>query len=273
MITNSDAYDDGPTQEIIPYIQKAQQKSNGYTKLIIGDSVCHQIFNGFQNENKDYATIGSNQAITIVGQYLLAQEFVRNHSDTTDVYLILTSMTGSGFSNAGYCYQYFVIPFSEMNVIEKIDPETKVGLSNIFGVFYTNRNFIELIDHSNICRKLYLNSLSDNGYADEAQSYLYLKKLVDLCNENGIELHLLHAPMEESTKSAVENEMNKEIGACQDSEILPYVKEYYDSVTFYPDSYFKDGIHFKDEYSSKKQLIYYIRNMQKNNELQGFCVK
>jgi len=273
VITNSDAYDDSPTKEIVPYILKAQQKNNEYTKLIIGDSVCHQIFNGFQNENEEYATIGSNQAITIVGQYLLAHEFVQNHSDTTDVYLIVTSLTGSGFSNAGYCYQYFVIPFSKENVIGTIDPITKEGLSNIFGVFYTNRYFIELIDHSNFCRKLYLNSLSNNGYADVAQSYLYLKKLADLCNENGIEFHLLHAPMEESTKSAVEDEMNKEIEACQDRELLPYLKAYYNSVTYYPDSFFKDGIHFKDEYSSKEQLIYYIHNMQKNSQLQGFCVK
>ena len=273
VITNSDTYDDSPTKEIVPYIQKAQQKNNGYTKLIIGDSVCHQIFNGFQNENEEYATIGSNQAITIVGQYILAHEFIQSHSDTTDVYLILTSLTGSGFSNAGYCYQYFVIPFTKANIIGIIDPITKKGLSNIFGVFYTNRYFIELIDRSNICRKLFLNSLSDNGYADVAQSYLYLKKIADLCNENGIELHLLHAPMEESAKSAVESEWSREMEVCQDRELLPYLKEYYNSVDYYPDNFFRDGIHFKDEYSSKEQLRYYVYNMQKNNQIKGFCVK
>ena len=89
-LTNSEEYvtTNVGAAEIIPYINKVQEQSDA-TKLLVGDSVCAQMYNGLQQYNEDVCIVGSNAAITLSGQYILIHQFLENHEQATDVYLIL----------------------------------------------------------------------------------------------------------------------------------------------------------------------------------------
>ena len=272
-LSGSEDYGRGPTEEILPYIVQARTEDK-YTKLIIGDSVCHQIFHPFQKVNSTYDILGSNQAITIVGQYILAEEYLKSHTEASDVYLILTSATGTGFQNAGYCYQYFVIPFTQADAMNMVDYETKNDLLHLYGPICMNKEVINLVDHSSLNRKIILNTLPNNNYDNSKLSVRYLQKLIRICDEHKVKLHLLHAPMAESAIDSVKKEQKDMLALADGNEELKgYLSNFYNQVLYYPDDEFGDGIHFGEKYSTQAKLTEVIGDFQKVGELTDFAVK
>ena len=272
-LSDSENYGHGPTEEIVPYIKQAETVDQ-YTKLIIGDSVCHQIFHSFQKVNPTYDVLGSNQAITIVGQEILAEKYLMSHTDATDVYLILTSATGTGFENAGYCYQYFVIPFTQADAMGPVDSKTWDDLIHLYGPICMNRTVIDLVDRSSLNRKIVLNLLRNNSYDNAQLSIHYIKKLIKICDEHRVHLHLLHAPMAESAKVSVVDEKKVMLSLISENdELKGYLMNFYDKVLYYPDEEFEDGIHFGKNYSTTKKLTEVIFEIQNMGELKDFAVK
>ncbi|MCM1125266.1 MAG: hypothetical protein NC429_02210 [Lachnospiraceae bacterium] len=269
---NAEEYDRGSAMEILPYIDQARAKDSEYTKLIIGDSVCHQIFNSFQKYNDVYNTLGSNQAITMAGQYLLMKEFVENHPRTTNITLVARSLN-SGIGLEGYTYQYLIIPFTEAGMLGEMTMETLSDLEEIYGGFWLKPAVVSFIDYSPIVKKIYLNSLSTNDCDGQQFSFDYLVLMLDICEQNDIEFHLLHAPMPESAREAVEQQFANIYEKCTDKRLLPYMEQFYESVTYYPDEYFSDGIHFGTEYNNEEDLKTYINGLvNKDSSLTDFKV-
>ena len=261
-VTNSAAYNNEPTKEIMPYLDSAGNSEDTYYKLIIGDSVCHQMMNPFQEYNDTYAILGNNAATTMVGQYLLAEKFIENHPETTDIYLILRAFPGGGFSMTGWTYQYLVIPFTLDGSLGGIDENTIEKLKEIYGGVFLEEGMIEKLDQSAPLKKMYLNSL-ENVYCDDvAIGIQYLEKLEKLCAEQGISLHLLHAPVSEDVKEEVWAENKRAISYDSTDGVKELLQEFYDSISYYPAEEFRDGIHFTKEKSSLKSLREYIRDIQ-----------
>ena len=67
----------GP-DEIKPYLERTHYP-DGTTKLIIGDSVCRQLFSHLQSTNTHIAMLGSNAGLTAAGQYIMAKEYLEHH--------------------------------------------------------------------------------------------------------------------------------------------------------------------------------------------------
>lgn len=272
-MTNASEYGRDASEEIMPYIEEAGHPSE-YTKLIIGDSVCRQLFNPFQKYNRVYCTMGSNQAITMIGQYLLIREFLENHQQATDVNLVLCSLTGSGLDHGVYAYQYLVTPFAEAGLLENITEYTKEDLNYKFGKLYMKPEVIQFIDDSPLAKKLFLNSFNNKNHDDVTMTFQYLGLIIDLCEEKGVKLHLLHGPMRESAFEDMKVQREKDLAACSNEQMREYVEKYYQSMTFYPDDYFKDGIHFGDNYKKEDQLAGYIRAiMEKEESISDFSLE
>ena len=118
-ITNSAEYsrnavNGGPT-EIVPAIERAQKESN-HTKLVVGDSVSSCLFEGLRGINEEYLLLGTNQAIGISGQYLLAKQFIESHDNITDIYLVLVRASWEADFGMRYGYQYAVMPFVKTDI-------------------------------------------------------------------------------------------------------------------------------------------------------------
>lgn len=272
-ITNSKEYGREPSEEIIPYIEKVRA-DNGYTKLLTGDSVCHQLFNPFQQYNEVYCTAGSNQAVTMIGQYLLIRQFLESHPEATDVYLVLQSLTGTGLADGALAYQYLVIPFSETGLLQNVTEQTKNDLIYKYGAFFVKPEVVRFIDYSPIAKKLFLNSYKNVEYDSDGMSFAYLELIMDMCEEYGGKLHLIHCPMRESSVEVMQQQKMRDLNACTNVRMQLYVESYYASIVYYPDAYFSDGTHFGTGYSEEYQLAEYICDiMKKEDSLSDFVLR
>ncbi len=245
-------YEDFGPGEIIPYIKRVQEK-NSYTKLIIGDSVCNQIFERYYGMDDDYCICGTNQAITIAGQYILAEEFIKNHEDATDIYLvvIMDSLT-SGY-NAQFGYQYAVMPFVETDTIGALDEDTRKDISGMYGGIFCRKEMVEVIHKSPLCMKLYLNALAqkDELFPSKQQglisdlAYQYLEKLKALCDKEGIQLHLVPGPHADSED---QHSRAEQVRSKAEEKGDPLgIGEYLDQIIYYPEELFKDRVHFDED--------------------------
>lgn len=253
--------------EIKPYIEKVRTKDNT-TKLIIGDSVCKQMFDGLQQYNEDMCITGSNAAIAMTGQYILAKEYIENHPNATDVYMFLLPGSLRATFDTQWGYQYTVMPFVETDTLKLLDDDTIDAMESVYGAFFMKPLVVELIDKSAVNRKLYLNMLADTkeGYQQKTSYEIgdqYIKKIYDLCQENGIELHLYPCPVVESQQASIEN--MKE----QYAETWLYTKfpDYLDKVLFYPDEQARDGVHFGGEYASQEYYDEKIKKIFEGSQL------
>lgn len=240
------------TSEIIPFIERVQEH-NDYTKLVLGDSVCHQLFDRYYEFNDVYCISGSNQAISLAGQYILAEEFVKNHEDVTDIYLVLSMGSLATDFGVQLGYQYAVMPFVETDTIDNLDEYTLNEISNVYGSFFCLKPIVKIIDRSPLNKKLYLNALAkkeeifpseSNGVISRV-TYRHLEKLYALCEEEGIELHLIPTPHADTDeRHRLEEQIRNKLDVDGDNLGL---EEYLDQLVYYPEWMFRDGIHFDEK--------------------------
>jgi len=256
----------GP-DEIKPYIDKVQTDDNT-TKLIIGDSVCHQMFNDLQEYNNDISIVGSNAAITMTGQYILAEEYIKNHAHITDIYLIVLPDSLARTFDTSFGYQYAVMPFVETETLSLLDSNTIRQMESVYGKFFMKPPIVNAIDKSGINRKLYLNLLRDyrNGYQPKNRFEIaeqYIGKIYELCEKNHIDLHLYAGPVSDTKTKSIES-MKEEYKA---TALYDYFPDYLENIHYYPDEQFRDGVHFGGDYENQECYNQKITEMFSEQEL------
>lgn len=269
-ITNSGEYDreevNGGPFEIIPFIERVQQDST-HTKLILGDSVTRKVFNGLQNSNEDYLVLGTNQAITMTGQYLLAEEFIKNHENVSDIYIIfIPGSFATGFTYT-YGYQYAVMPFVETDIFSNLDADTIQLAEETYGSFLLQKNVVEMVDYSQMNRKIVLNLLYEFGEMPEGE-YEYIadpavrciKRLQETCEKKNINLHFLPGPIPDREDIRQMVEIQKE--EFEKVGLADLMESYYDALIYYPEADFPDGTHPGGEYDTQENLNRMIEALQ-----------
>lgn len=268
-LTDSEEYISQNTgsDEIKPIIERAGY-ADGTTKLIIGDSVCRQIFSGLQNLNPDTAIRASNGGITAAGQYILAKEYLDAHPGATDVFLLMLPKSMGRSFDTNWGYQYVVMPFAETDTLKYLDRETIDCLGKTYGGIFLNPAIVQIIDRSGINRKLYLNLLKDysEGYKlsnhfELADQYVY--KIYEMCKERNVAFHLYPCPVSEANADNVNN--LKEV--FEKSKIHEINPEYLDMVIYYPAEQAEDGTHFSGKYANQENYTKYIREAYEGLEL------
>ena len=253
--------------EIIPYIEKVQTK-DGTTKLLLGDSVCHQIFNGLQECNPEWTIVGSNGAVTMAGQYILAKEYLDAHPEATDVFLILLPESFSRTYDTLWGYQYVVMPFAETNTLNNLDADTIKTLKKTYGGIFLNPGIVKLIDRSAMNRKVYLNYIHDHSkdyvlknYFELADQYVY--KIYEMCNEKNVNFHLYPCPVADA-KIDYNNSLLNDFSQSKIYEINP---DYMDMVYYFPVEEANDTTHFSGEYANQEHFNSIIRQMFEGLEI------
>lgn len=258
------AYEDFGAKEIMPYVERVQKESN-CTKLVIGDSVCHQMFARYYELNDVYCISGTNQAITLAGQYILAKEFIESHEGVTDIYLVVIMESLATDYGIQLGYQYAVMPFVATDTIQNLDSDTRDEIADIYGRFFCQKPVVKLIDGSPLNTKLYLNLLAkkEKMFPKEESSVIsevawkYLENMYLLCEENGITFHLLPGPHADiERRHETEKEIRKKL---EEKENKLGLEEYLDKIVYYPEEMFRDGVHFDE----KKVSDSYLRNLAK----------
>jgi hypothetical protein len=249
------------------YIEMVQEE-NEYTKLVIGDSVCNQLFNDLQEYNDVYCLAGNNRAVTMAGEYLLIQEFLKAHPKTTDVYLIVGADMLQTKIDSTYGYQYVVIPFGEYNLLSNLEQETLEDMKETFGAFFLQKPVARLVRDSSTNRKLYLSYLSNASQKKvekETEDLLsevarcYLQKIYELGEIYDVNIHLLPDPLtdNEGRYEQVE-ELSQNFAKYGLDTMYP---EYFSMIKYYPEEQFMDGVHFGDAWDTQEYFNQVIEEM------------
>lgn len=269
--TNSTEYGSGYNQgacEIIPYIYKVQTK-DAYTKLILGDSVCFRMFSELQDLNKDYCIAGTNRGVTMAGQYILAEQFLENHPDATEIYLVVIEDSLLTDFETGYGYQYAVMPFIETDTFTGIEADTLHDLKSVYGSFFLNKEMVMLIEHSDLNKKLYYNLLNKvNPKFSTLEipdvSITYIEKMYRLCEEKGVTLYLVPEPLKDvEERRELEAQIRTSYETSPLYELFP---DYFEQLQYLPPDMFADNVHIA---GTREELNDVIRIMQKNSN----CMK
>ena len=268
-ITDSTEYiaqDRGP-DEIKPYLERTHYP-DGTTKLIIGDSVCRQLFSHLQSTNTHIAMLGSNAGLTVAGQYIIAKEYLEHHPDTTDVFLLMLPKSLVRTFDTNWGYLYVVMPFVETDTLKYLDQETIDCLGVVYGKPFLNPAVVQFIDRSAINRKLYLNLLKEHsdGYVPSnafeiADQYVY--KIYEMCKEKNVAFHLYPCPVSEASADKV-HALRSDFEKSKIREISP---DYLDMVTYYPEEESKDGTHFTGKYANDNHYDQLIKDIYNGTEL------
>lgn len=263
------------SMEICPAIEKVDTPSD-HTKLVIGDSVCHQIFNVFQDQNDDYLLLGTNQAITMDGQYILAKLFLNSHTEVSDIYLVLLPGGFASGCDSEMSYSYLVEPFGRMNKLNLLSEYSQNMMTDIYGNIFLQKRVIELIDDSCINNKIFLfnnqkriekMSAGESSVLSKEAEY-YVMDLYEICRSRNISLHILPGPImdTESRYCAVENLQD----AVEKSAVAFLFENYFESISYYPEEMFPDGVHFGGGYDNEEIYRQCLKNLQeKSGSLDG----
>ncbi|MGN0983713.1 MAG: hypothetical protein ACI4OI_02625, partial [Gemmiger sp.] len=246
-LTASTGYTDDATLDVEYHLANVQTE-DGATKLIVGDSVCWQVFNPFEFCNTEYRIDGCNRALTVAGQYLLIEQFLQHHPDATDVYLVLGPASFSAGYDTTYGYQYAALPFAKAGLLGGLDDETRAELCSAYGAPFVSRLFAAWVDASPLGRKLYLNALQAlrreaGGGALIPLAARNLRNIEALCAERGVAFHLLCDPIPDSEASLSALSALEE--AFREQGLYDRYASYFTQAPIYPASMFQaDGIHF-----------------------------
>lgn len=249
----------GVAQEVF-LAQKKAEKENRYKKMILGDSVCRQIFNpDEQMETDEYCYLASNQAITTAGSYLLMQDYIAHNRQTEQIVYLVRPHSLANNMWIDYSYQYFVIPFYNVHYVKWLEDSTCMEVEKKFGKYISQSEAVKkLLQNNPWLMKTYLNRIAQRKtnqskiYTVEKEhveiselSILYLKKMQEVCDANEIEFLVMPAPLAGKKEEYNWTDFEKSINEKQLKEIM---SGYVDNIVYYGEENFSDGVHFEEEF-------------------------
>ncbi len=250
--TNSSDYMDDSGR--LPRYEAARTQ-DGTTQLVIGDSICNQMFGGVSGYNPQASILGMDAAFMMTGQYLLAEEYLKNHPGTTDIFLIMHPLSITRTFDMEWTYRYGIMPYVETDTLQYLDQNTIDIMTETYGSFFLRSDVVSLIENSPVCRKLALNYILSNRepYVQENPFEIadqYVKKLYGLCQENNVRLHLYSSPVAEHYREQAA-ELSAEYEGTWMSRQYP---DYFNNIYYYPDEWAEDLSHFSGEYAERDAL-------------------
>lgn len=230
----------------------------GYEEVIIGDSVARLVFAPeYQDETDKMCYLATNQAITVLGNYLLLNEYLENNSQTKTVYYILRPQSLGNPLWYNLSYQYFIIPFYNDRYKGYIDEATCEYIEERFGKIYATNELVKsFIDKNSYYLDVYLNNILEQQLEERDEKHIsklaagYLAKMKSLCDEKGVELKVICAPLPDTEDNHDWEEMKEQFAYYGISDIMA---DYFTDNDYYDESCFQDAAHFTDEYLSENR--------------------
>lgn len=251
------------SNEVEAVLEKARTQDES-TKLIIGDSVCNAIFGELQSVNPQYSMLCSNKGVTMAGQYILAHEYLENHPEATDVYLLLiTNSMITGFDTE-FGYQYAVMPFVKTDTISLLDEGTIQDMKDVYFSPFVTKAGVLLVEQSAMVKKLYLNALKKykpNPYKLEFSELTtsHILKIEALCKERGVTMHFLALPVADTEeRREIEKTLKQRY---EESDLYASFPKFYDGFLYYPAEQFPDGMHPEANRALRDDMIHAIEEI------------
>lgn len=218
-------------------IAKSKQKKKT-RKVLLGDSVGRQLF-----ENTKYNdTINSfacNQAIGLVGHFLLLNNFLKAGNEVDTVYMIFRPSSFLNNLDEKYTFHYFLKPFYK----DEYKPLfTKTVYDQIHKIPF---NFISqdpALLTSNWAPDFTARGKKNYTFLSPISAE-YMNRIKELSIKHNFELIILPSPVSINSKKDIASIDRSEISSHGLSEEFA---NYFDQIIFLNDTSFMDGIHLND---------------------------
>lgn len=235
------------------------ERTNSYETVLLGDSVSRQLCPPErQGECSRICYLSTNQAVTIVGNYILLCRYLENNPQTKQVIYMVQPVGLANNMRVDYSYQYFVLPFYQKPYLDYMDESTRESVKEKFGdMFVSNPVIRYVLRNSSVCLEEYLGRIHD----DETEivpemTFCYLGKMQELCDQYGADFILVSSPLNEGFDYDTERFMETVMQA-EEGKWCGLFERYRASMCFYPKECFADDVHFRSDYleTHKEELF------------------
>lgn len=247
--------------ELYYALDLAEQK-NDYTKVIIGDSVARLIFApDYQPETDEICYLATNQAITVLGNYILLSRYLENNPQTEEVIYIVRPQSLANPLWYNYSFQYFIVPFYNDTYKKYIDEDTRSYIENRFGKMYATNNIVKsFVENNPYYLDVYLNNVLEQQLEVRDEKHLsdlsikYLPMMSKLCESYGAGFTVLAAPLPDTEDNHEWREFATQI---EESGLADILGDYLEGIEYYDESCFSDEAHFTEEYleENRQEII------------------
>jgi hypothetical protein len=231
---------------------KKSKISSSAESIIIGDSVARPIFSEESENKTKYYNLASNECISLIGQYVIANNALSINKQIKRLYLIYHPDAFLNNLDEPFTYNYFVKPFytCEYRIFLSVNAINRLKTNEFFFLFglpisktlpifnkidYNDKKFDDWFG--------FPKALRQRPYLSEI-SIEYLKKLEKLCLEKNVTLSVVMAPISKRYDTDF-SMLQSQIKANNLNHIFA---GYFENKIILDDSYFRDGAHLKKQY-------------------------
>lgn len=223
--------------EIYRAIEKSKIKTQ-YKKLILGDSTANQFYNCKEEDPDSAYSLSCNQAIGMIGQFILLHNYLEAGNRPDTVYLVYTPFSFWDNLDQVYTYHYFLKPFYY--------DEYKPLMSSLV------IDQIEKLPKHGLC---HFPLIQTTGWAPNikkekrAYSFLspickeYLSKINNLSDKYHFAFKIIPTFVAEHWQDSIKHFNHAEF---TDSNYKIELLHYLENITYLPDSCFIDEVHLRN---------------------------
>lgn len=230
-----------PSTEVYDAIAESKKKVTNKSKtLLIGDSVGKQLFDSLKEQSDTVTSLACNQAIDVVGHYLLLHEFLKHNKDIEKVILIFNPFSLGNDIDHEFTFNYFLKPFNNQYYRSQLSQHVKNQIRKI--------PFYYLSQFPPVTITFWAPTFNTNGPKKgngliSQTSFGYLQKMIELLESKDIQFVFYAAPIKKSRKTEVEQIFDVYQSSSFQS---PYLDDYFSNIIYLDDSLFFDHIHYHD---------------------------
>lgn len=229
---------------------KQSLKKSDKRKLLIGDSVVRQLFPNTK-QYKKMSSLACNQAISMVGYYILLNNFLNCGNQIDTLYMCYTPYIFQNNLDSKFTFHYFLKPFYQSQFKCYLD---SVCCKQIKDIPFYQLSKYPTIAASNWSPRYKANTHEKRTFFSPI-ALNYFQKIIDLSEEYQFTVKLFPPLLAKSKRNIIPELDIKEI---DNQKITNLFKEYTDQYVFLPDSCFLDGVHLDQP---QKYRQYFLRKM------------
>lgn len=215
------------------------KKKAGSSILVIGDSVCNQIY----PSNKNYTNLTSlacNRAISMAGYFFLFKNYLSVNYDCPPKTLVLFLNPASVQNQLDkFAYHYFLKNYLTKDYYPDYNDELWEQVHKIPYYWSAPLPFIRV---SNFSPDYSITNGNSDYYLFSPIACTYLDKIIRLAKEYSIDIVFRCTPIDFNNQAQIVESFNNSLKAKEIPS--PYLEDYIHSVRFVKDSII-DGVHFK----------------------------
>lgn len=238
IVTNADL-ENVEGGEVRVAVKKSKTRTNRrIKKLILGDSTGHALYPS-ENTYDSIVSLACNQAITMAGQFFLLKNYLETNKDNLPTEIILLFTPGTFDNDVDiFAYHYFLKPFPLYEYKSLYTPHLNERIKSI--PFYWTAN-LPFIQTTNYTPSIAVPTEVERQSISEL-SLEYLLKIDSLTKQYGVPYSIRSTPVRDDRKSRVEDIL-QDLLNISDPGIKEKMREYVQSVEYYPSELFFDDVH------------------------------